>query len=267
MRYNPEGDAALNRRQAGRLKRLSEYLRGKGRSLFMFELLVPPEEGGTRQAAWRQEGLRLEIRPRLMVEAIQQLQDAGVEPDVWKIEGLDRREDCERIVAAARSDGRGKVGCIILGRGEDEQKVREWLTIAAGVPGFIGFAVGRTVFWDPLVNWRAGKKSHRRRLQVRSPAATQRLPPLSKRRAPPERRTSRRSRRKPQQGERSCKLGWLGSAEWEQTWCGGCLRAATNAWFSMVAAGQGGASARRRRRQLRHWRRWRGSWKSRVRFG
>jgi myo-inositol catabolism protein IolC len=57
-------------------------------------------------------------------------------------------------VAAARRDGRHGVGCIVLGRGEDEKKVREWLTTAAGVPGFIGFAVGRTDFWEPLVGWR-----------------------------------------------------------------------------------------------------------------
>jgi 5-dehydro-2-deoxygluconokinase len=79
-----------------------------------------------------------------MVQAIRQLQDAGVEPDVWKIEGLDRREDCEKIVEVAHRDGRDTVGCIVLGRGEDDHKVREWLSIAAGVRGFIGFAVGRT---------------------------------------------------------------------------------------------------------------------------
>ena len=94
-----------------------------------------------------------------MVHAIQELQDAHVEPDVWKIEGLDRREDCERIVTAARYGERDKVGCIILGRGEDEPKVREWLTTAAGVPGFIGFAVGRTDFWEPLVHWRNGSST------------------------------------------------------------------------------------------------------------
>jgi myo-inositol catabolism protein IolC len=94
-----------------------------------------------------------------MVRAIEELQDAGVEPDVWKIEGLDDREDCKKMVKAARRDGRDNVGCIILGRGEDDAKVREWLTNAASVPGFIGFAVGRTDFWDPLVNWRAGKSS------------------------------------------------------------------------------------------------------------
>jgi 5-dehydro-2-deoxygluconokinase len=92
-----------------------------------------------------------------MAGAIQQLQEAHVEPDVWKIEGLDRREDCEKIVATARRGGREKISCIILGRGEDDKKVREWLITAAGVPGFIGFAVGRTTFWEPLVSWRAGK--------------------------------------------------------------------------------------------------------------
>jgi 5-dehydro-2-deoxygluconokinase len=92
-----------------------------------------------------------------MVAAIRELQNAGVEPDIWKIEGLDRREDCQAVVAAARAGDRDKVSCIVLGRGEDEQKVREWLGIAAGVPGFIGFAVGRTDFWEPLVAWRAKK--------------------------------------------------------------------------------------------------------------
>ena len=82
-----------------------------------------------------------------------------MEADVWKIEGLDRREDCEKIVVAAQRGGRDKVGCIILGRGEDDARVREWLTTAAGVSGFIGFAVGRTDFWEPLVNYRAGKST------------------------------------------------------------------------------------------------------------
>jgi myo-inositol catabolism protein IolC len=156
-RYNPEGDKTLNKRQAERLKRLSEYLQGKNKSRFMFELLVPPEDAQLAKLSGDKKAYDLELRPRLMVDAIRELQDSGVEPDIWKIEGLDRCEDCESIVTAARRNGRGKVSCIVLGRGEDEQKVHEWLAVAARVPGFIGFAVGRTVFWQPLVNWRAGK--------------------------------------------------------------------------------------------------------------
>ncbi|MFZ1013365.1 MAG: DUF2090 domain-containing protein [Terracidiphilus sp.] len=159
VRYNPGGDAALNQRQAARLHQLSDYLQTAGRSLFMFELLVPAEETQLDQFKGDKKAYDHELRPQLMVQTIQQLQDAGVEPDIWKIEGLDGREDCERIVATARRNGREKVGCIVLGRGENEVKVREWLSIAAGVDGFIGFAVGRTDFWDPLVAWRAGKES------------------------------------------------------------------------------------------------------------
>lgn len=160
VRYNAEGDKDLNGRQAARLRRLSNYLHNpKSTSQFMFELLVPPEPSQLDHVHGSKAAYDLELRPQLMVEAIEELQAAGVEPDVWKIEGLDRREDCERVVATAQHHGRDHVGCIVLGRGEDDSKVRLWLKIAAGVPGFIGFAVGRTSFWDPLVNWRANKIS------------------------------------------------------------------------------------------------------------
>jgi myo-inositol catabolism protein IolC len=159
VRYNSEGEKDLNRRQSTRLRRLSEYLHSGSGSLFMFELLVPAEKQQLDQVNGDKKAYDLQVRPALMVQAIEQLQDEGVEPDVWKIEGLDRREDCEKIVTAARRGGRDKVGCIILGRGENDEKVGEWLTTAATVPGFIGFAVGRTVFWEPLVGWLAKKNS------------------------------------------------------------------------------------------------------------
>jgi 5-dehydro-2-deoxygluconokinase len=154
VRYNPEGDQALNRRQAERLRRLSDYLQGRNRSLFMFELLVPAEKAQLERLNSDKKQYDRELRPDLVVTTIEQLQDAQVEPDVWKIEGLDRAEDCARVVAAARRGGRNDVGCIILGRGENEQRVEEWLSVAAGVDGFIGFAVGRTDFWEPLIGWR-----------------------------------------------------------------------------------------------------------------
>jgi 5-dehydro-2-deoxygluconokinase len=157
VRYNPGGDPASNQRQARRLKQLSDFLHDQSASLFMFELLVPPEKLQLDRLKGDRKAYDSEIRPGLMVQAIHQLQDAGVEPDVWKIEGLERRADCEKIVICAHRNGRGKVGCIVLGRGEDEKKVHEWLETAAQVDGFIGFAVGRTVFWDPLVDWLAKK--------------------------------------------------------------------------------------------------------------
>jgi myo-inositol catabolism protein IolC len=153
VRYNPEGDAELNKRQTSRLRRLSEYLE-RTRRLFMFELLVPPQKAQVERIGG-QAAYDHELRPKLMIETIRALQDAGVEPDVWKIEGLDLREDCEKIVKVAQRDGRTKIGCIILGRGSDEQSVLRWLKTAADVPGFIGFAVGRTTWWEAMAAWRA----------------------------------------------------------------------------------------------------------------
>jgi 5-dehydro-2-deoxygluconokinase len=158
VRYNPEGDKELNRRQAARLKQLSDYLHGSGR-LYMFELLVPATAEQLKRLGNDKKAYDLQTRPALMAQAIHELQDAGVEADVWKIEGIERKEDCQKVVDAARRAGRDKVGCIVLGRGEDDEKVRLWLRTAAGVPGFIGFAVGRTTFWGALVDYRANRLS------------------------------------------------------------------------------------------------------------
>lgn len=158
VRYNPQGDTGMNTRQTERLRRLSEYL-AKGQRLFMIELLVPPEKAQLERLGGGQAAYDHELRPKLMIETIRTLEDAGVEPDVWKVEGLDRREDCEKIVEAARRGERPKVGCIVLGRGSDEQKVLIWLNTAAGVTGFIGFAVGRTTWWDAVAAWRQKKIS------------------------------------------------------------------------------------------------------------
>jgi 5-dehydro-2-deoxygluconokinase len=123
----------------------------------MFELLVPALSEQLQRLDNDKKAYDLKLRPALMVQSIHELQDAGVEADVWKIEGIERNEDCQMVVEAARRGGRDKVGCIVLGRGEDDEKVRQWLRIAAGVPGFIGFAVGRTTFWNPLVDYRADR--------------------------------------------------------------------------------------------------------------
>ena len=156
VRYNPEGDAALNERQTVQLRLLSDYCRATGQK-FMFELLVPPTEAQKARAVKHPGSYDRQVRPAMVLQAITTLQDAGVEPDIWKIEGLDHPDDCEKVVDTARRGGRDEVGCIVLGRAADESKVASWLEIAASVPGFIGFAVGRTTFWNAIADYVANK--------------------------------------------------------------------------------------------------------------
>jgi myo-inositol catabolism protein IolC len=115
----------------------------------MFELLVPPEPHQLDAVGGDADRYDHELRPGLMVRAIQGFQTAGVEPAVWKLEGLETREDHEAIAAAARGGGRDRVGYVVLGRGADLPTVERWLRAGVGVDGFRGFAVGRSIWWEP----------------------------------------------------------------------------------------------------------------------
>jgi myo-inositol catabolism protein IolC len=156
VRYNPEGDAELNRRQASRLVTLSRWLREQDRK-FLFELLVPATTAQLDRVDGHQRDYDRQLRPALVVQTIAELQAADVEPDIWKIEGLDAAADCAAVVAQARSGGRDGVVCIVLGRGADEPQVIEWIKIAAAVEGFDGFAVGRTLWQQALQDELAGR--------------------------------------------------------------------------------------------------------------
>lgn len=156
VRYNPDGDADLNARQSARLATLSQWLHERDR-LFLFELLIPPTDAQDRAA--HRDRLEYEQRmlPDLTVRTIAALQGAGVEPDIWKIEGMDDRAADTAAAAQARSGGRDHVACIVLGHGEDAPRVRGWLVEAAATPGYEGFAIGRTIWLDALQDFVAGR--------------------------------------------------------------------------------------------------------------
>jgi len=155
VRYNPEGDQELNARQAARLKRLSDWLHEHGRK-FLFELLVPAEEHQLEAVGGDAERYDTETRPPLMMQAIEELQDVGIEADIWKIEGIDSRDACRRIAELVRRDGRDQVSCVVLGRGASDAKVDEWLRAGAGLPGYVGFAIGRSIFGEAVKGLAAG---------------------------------------------------------------------------------------------------------------
>jgi 5-dehydro-2-deoxygluconokinase len=149
VRYNPEGDRDLNERQIGKLRRLSEWLHEHDRK-YLFELLVPAEPAQLEQVGGSVDRYDAELRPQLMMEAILQLQNGGVEADIWKIEGIDDRESCNEIAQLVRREGRDRVSCVVLGRGASDEKVDQWLRAGSGLDGYIGFAIGRSIFGESV---------------------------------------------------------------------------------------------------------------------
>jgi len=150
VRHNPDGDRGMNERQTARLKRLADWLHDNDRK-FLFELLVPAEKEQLESVGGDEDRYDAELRPELMRRVIEHYQDAGVEVDIWKIEGVDTRDDAQMLADQTRKgEGRENVKSVLLGRGASDDKVDHWLREAAPVDGFIGFAIGRSIWWDAL---------------------------------------------------------------------------------------------------------------------
>jgi myo-inositol catabolism protein IolC len=162
VRYNPDDpDTEMNERQLGRLKVLADWLHEHGRK-FLFELLVPATDEQLAKVDGDVDRYDAELRPELMRRAIEGCQQRAIEVDIWKIEGVDAREDAVMLAEQARSgEGREGVTCVLLGRGASTEKVEQWLQAASTVDGFIGFAIGRSIWWDALKGWLAEESDRR----------------------------------------------------------------------------------------------------------
>jgi myo-inositol catabolism protein IolC len=148
VRYNPDGDPDDNRGQRERLALLQRWVSDHGRQ-WMLELLVPATPAQTNQCGGDIDVYDANVRPELTVRATAELAESGLTPELWKLEGMATSGEYAAIAAACRADG-NRSGCLVLGRGADEEAVDRWLSLAAPVPGFVGFAVGRTLWWNPL---------------------------------------------------------------------------------------------------------------------
>ena len=154
VRDNPQG--SFNRMlQFDRLVTVSNALRASGRT-FMIELLVPATPAQLESVG--SDALRYdrEVRPDLTVQLIEEMHVEGIEPNIWKVEGLETEEDARAVVSAARRDGRSPVYCIVLGRDSSRQRLDHWLEVASRVDGFRGFAIGRSIWEKPLADLLAG---------------------------------------------------------------------------------------------------------------
>jgi len=147
VRWNPDDPEQVRELQGERLARLTEWLHARQRK-FLFELLVPATPAQVALVSGDAEAYDTEVRPYLTLAAIAEIQAAGVEPDIWKIEGLDRRRDCQLLAELIRRDGREGVKAVVLGRGSGDARLDHWLEMGAPVDGYIGFAIGRSI-WSP----------------------------------------------------------------------------------------------------------------------
>ena len=158
VRWNPDDEKEIRETQGNRIKELSDWLTENDKK-FLLEFLVPATEEQLASVENDQARYDSEIRPKLAVKVVEEMRERGADPDIWKIEGLDTPEDCEKVAHAIRTGDREDVIAVVLGRGASDEKVNEWLRAGSSVEGYKGFAIGRSIFWDALKSFHEGEKS------------------------------------------------------------------------------------------------------------
>ena len=158
VRWNPDDEEEIRETQGNRIKELSDWLTENDKK-FLLEFLVPATEEQLASVENDQARYDSEIRPKLAVKVVEEMRERGADPDIWKIEGLDTPEDCEKVAHAIRTGDREDVIAVVLGRGASDEKLNEWLRAGSSVEGYKGFAIGRSIFWDALKSFHEGEKS------------------------------------------------------------------------------------------------------------
>ena len=158
VRWNPNDDIETREVQGKRIKILSDWIEENERK-FLLEFLVPATDEQLESVDGDQSRYDSEIRPKLAVQVVEEMREKGADPDIWKIEGLDTKEDCEKVATSIKDGGREDVIAVVLGRGANDEKVNQWLRAGSSVDGYKGFAIGRSIFWKSLKGWHEDQKS------------------------------------------------------------------------------------------------------------
>ncbi|MDP2585572.1 MAG: DUF2090 domain-containing protein [Candidatus Levybacteria bacterium] len=156
IHYNPNDDPLSKMRQQQKLEILSNYCHENSYK-FLLEVIVSPTDSQFKEVNGNKDLYDNDMRPNLTVEVMKELQNVNVEPDIWKIEGMENEDSYKIVSLQARKGERNNVGIVILGRSENQEKVEKWIRSGNKIKGIVGFAVGRTAFWKPLTDYKNGK--------------------------------------------------------------------------------------------------------------
>jgi myo-inositol catabolism protein IolC len=155
VRDNPAFPRGRREQQLRALREVSDALRGLGVPLF-YELLVPATGGQLAAAGGMTGTYDRDLRPDLVMRVIADNQAAGVEAAIWKVEGLETADAARAVVHQIRAGGRDHVDAIVLGRDAPAERLDHWLAVAAPIDGFVGFAIGRSIWEEPIAGHNQG---------------------------------------------------------------------------------------------------------------
>jgi 5-dehydro-2-deoxygluconokinase len=147
VRHRDDHAPETRQAQLDTLLQLQQWCHAAGKPLVL-EVLVPRD--GEAEDAFEHSG-----RPTMLASFIREAYRQGLAPAFWKIEGTLARYGAKVIDAAIAERPGGRQ--LILGKAADQATVAAWFAIARTSPTAAGFAVGRTVYWEPSSDFLLGR--------------------------------------------------------------------------------------------------------------
>lgn len=145
--YRSDQAVEIRDRQLAMLLELQTWCQRNGKPLVV-EVLVSREKEDEEQ-------FERQLRPAMVADAIRLAYSRDLVPEYWKIEGTIDPEGAATIDAAVRE--RSECRQILLGKAADLATIRQWFAAVRACPSAVGFAIGRSVFWEPSTRVLAGE--------------------------------------------------------------------------------------------------------------
>jgi len=149
VRFRPDDADEIRDGQWHKLDTLQSWCRRAGTQLVV-EVLVPrrQEPEDTFDAAGR---------PAMLADFIGESYRRGLTPQFWKIEGTPAADGARTIDRAIAAQPQCRQ--IILGKAADIATIERWFAAAYGSVTAVGFAIGRSVFWEPATAFLIGSST------------------------------------------------------------------------------------------------------------
>lgn len=155
LRWNSNDPVGLKEANLAALERARRFCGAVGAGLLL-ELIVPPTSFDLVAVEGDAERYRSEILPLRLPAAVEEITRRFGPPDLWKLQGVASPVAARAISDAACLDG-STPPILILGAGADRAEITRWFEAGAGVCGYAGFAIGRSIWKAPIVAYLDGR--------------------------------------------------------------------------------------------------------------
>ena len=146
-RHRPEFAASSVREQIDRLLDLQAWCRDHAQPLVL-EVVVP--RATEPEAEFEATG-----RAPIMAGYIRRAYAAGLVPDYWKLEGTTDAAAATLVDRAIAEHPSPRF--LVLGKAAGMDLVERWFAAATSMTTAAGFAIGRTVYFEPATRWLCGE--------------------------------------------------------------------------------------------------------------